>query len=151
MLFFHHSLYHAVFNHAPDRRLLSCSFVGYPHSPSRLASLWRHPDGALGDRNVVPPRPSPLLAHSNPAVRALAATPDEYTRLQTEAQAAHHELAFEEADISVYPPAIEHRARTGMLQWRAAASGGKDPCEGIDGGYEYRHGENKAVPRRRLT
>ena len=42
IVFFHHSMYHAVFNHAPDRRLLAYWFVGYPDSDTRLASLWRN-------------------------------------------------------------------------------------------------------------
>jgi len=84
-------------------------------------------DGALGDRAATP-RPSPLLSHPNPvrpyhnkyaavwvalfqrdpsislraqAIRSLAERPEVYTRLQAEAEAAHRELAFEEADISV--------------------------------------------------
>jgi len=35
------------------------------------------------------------------AIRSLAEAPEVYTRLQAEAEAAHRELAFEEADISV--------------------------------------------------
>ena len=42
LVFFHHSMYHAVFNHQPDRRLLAYWFVGYPDTPQRLASLWRN-------------------------------------------------------------------------------------------------------------
>jgi len=45
------------------------------------------------------PRLEPRLAAQ--AIRSLAEAPEVYTRLQAEAEAAHRELAFEEADISV--------------------------------------------------
>ena len=39
IVLFHHSMYHAVFNHAMDRRLLAYWFVGYPDTEERFASL----------------------------------------------------------------------------------------------------------------
>jgi phytanoyl-CoA hydroxylase len=109
---FHHSLYHAVYNHQPDRRLLQFGFVGYPDSAERLASLWRHPDATL--KSLKPQ----LLNHANAKMRSLAFEPEELERLRAEAEAAHLALPFPEADVSVYGPAQEHRERTGMQQWR---------------------------------
>lgn len=139
IVFFHHSMYHAVFNHAPNRRLLAYWFVGYPDSDARLASLWRNDvtftagwrrNGEVWRRNgevwrgngeVWRGKPSPLLKHSNPTVRALAEPPEVWERWRAKAEAAHRALPFPDAEISVYQPAAEHRLRTGMKPWRAVA------------------------------
>ena len=124
IVFFHHSMYHAVFNHAPDRRLLAYWFVGFPDSDARLASLWRNDVTftARWRRNgeVWRGRPSPLLKHPNPMVRALAEPPEVWERWRAEAEAAHRTLPFPDAEISIYQPAAEHRKRTGMKPWRSA-------------------------------
>eukprot|EP01050_Picozoa_sp_SAG11_P012836 SAG11_NODE_1454_length_4879_cov_4.858577_2_plen_194_part_00 len=122
LILFHHSLYHAVYNHHPDRKLFTVSFIGLPNTPERLASLWRHPDSAVRRKD-----PSPLLAHPNPKMRALVAGGvAEYAELAKQAEASHLALDFSDADISSYFPAKEHRERTGMLQWREKANGGVD-------------------------
>lgn len=79
LVFFHHSMYHAVFNHQPDRRLLAYWFVGFPDTPQRLASLWRNDVTftASWRRNGETWRGPPgmatsvLLDHPNPEVRSL--------------------------------------------------------------------------------
>ena len=123
IVFFHHSMYHAVFNHAPDRRLLAYWFVGYPDSDTRLASLWRNDvtftAGWRRNGEVWRGKPSPLLNHSNPIMRALAEPPEVWERWRTEGEAAHLALPFPDAEISLYQPAVEHRKRTGMKQWHA--------------------------------
>ena len=125
LIFFHHSLYHAVYNHHPNRKLFNASFIGLPNTPERLASLWRHPDSAVRRLET-----SSLLSHPNPKLRALVAGDAKvYAELARKAEASHLALEFPDADISSYGPAKEHRERTGMLQWRAAAHGGVDPLD----------------------
>ena len=123
IVFFHHSMYHAVFNHAPDRRLLAYWFVGYPDSDTRLASLWRNDvtftAGWRRNGDAWRRKPSPLLEHANPTVRALAEPPEVWERWRARGQAAHRALPFPDAEISVYQPAAEHRKRTGMKPWRS--------------------------------
>ena len=85
IVFFHHSMYHAVFNHAPDRRLLAYWFVGYPDTDARLASLWRNDvtftaGMAPQRRGVARQSPRLLLKHANPMVRALAEPPEVWER-----------------------------------------------------------------------
>lgn len=75
-MFFHHSIYHAVFDHAQDRRLSAYWFIRNPDTDARLAALWRNDvTFTVGCRhNVVAWRggPSPLLEHPNPMVCASA-------------------------------------------------------------------------------
>ena len=123
IVFFHHSMYHAVFNHAPDRRLLAYWFVGYPDTDARLASLWRNDvtftAGWRRNGEAWRGRPSPLLKHANPRMRALAEPPEVWERWRVEAEASHRALPFPDAEISIYQPAAEHRQRTGMKRWRS--------------------------------
>lgn len=125
LILFHHSLYHAVYNHHPARKLFNASFIALPNSSERLASLWRHPDSAVRRTE-----PSPLLAHPNPNMRALVAGDvATYAELAHHAEASHLALEFPDADISSYGPAKEHLERTRTLQWRAARNGGVDPLD----------------------
>jgi hypothetical protein len=123
LILFHHSMYHSVYNHQPDRKLFTASFIAQPNTPERLASLWRHPDSAVRRQE-----PSPLLSHTNPKMRALVAGGvEKYAELARQAEASHLELEFSDADISSYGPAKEHLERTGMLHWRKEVNGGVDP------------------------
>ena len=61
---FHHSLYHAVYNHSPDRRLVQGSWVAYPDTPEFKASCFRSGGG------IFTARPA-LAAHSDADIRQL--------------------------------------------------------------------------------
>jgi len=117
---FHHSLYHAVYNHSPDRRLVQGSWVAYPDTPEFKASCFRSGGG------IFTARPA-LAAHSDADIRQLTLSEAEAAALKEECEAAHLGTPFPDSDINVYPPANEHRESAGTLQWRAAGNGGQDP------------------------
>ena len=131
LVFFHHSMYHAVFNHQPDRRLLAYWFVGYPDTPQRLASLWRNDVtfAASWRRNGEKWRDPPgmatsvLLDHPNPQVRSLMEPAEVWERWRAEGEEAHRTLEFPDAEISMYQPGEEHRNRTGMQHYRDRKKG----------------------------
>ena len=131
LVFFHHSMYHAVFNHQPDRRLLAYWFVGYPDTPQRLASLWRNDVTFTaswrrnGEKWRDPPgmATSVLLDHPNPQVRSLMEPAEVWERWRAEGEDAHRTLAFPDAEISMYQPGEEHRNRTGMQHYRDRKKG----------------------------
>lgn len=129
---FHHSLYHAVYNHSEARRLVQGSWVAYPETPEFKASCFRSGGG------IFTARPA-LAAHKNPDVRQLTMSEEGAAALKAECEAAHRQLPFPDSDINVYPPAVEHRENTGRLQWRAAMNDGRDPMAKLP------KGEDQAV------
>lgn len=117
---FHHSLYHAVYNHSEARRLVQGSWVAYPDSPEFKASCFRSGGG------IFTARPA-LAAHTDADVRQLTLSEEGATALKADCEAAHRKLPFPDSDINVYPAAVEHRENAGRLQWRAATNAGTDP------------------------
>lgn len=117
---FHHSLYHAVYNHDAGRRLVQGSWSAYPDSPEFQASAFRSGGGIFTPRAA-------LAAHGDIAVQQLTLSQDDAVALKAKCEAAHLATTFPDSDINVYPPAQDHRARKGELQWRAKVNGGVDP------------------------
>lgn len=121
---FHQSLFHYVWNHAPNRRAIQISWAGYPHTPERLASNWRNAQWPFSARQS-----SRLGAHPNPAVRAMCLAPDEVEPMRAAAELAHMSCDFPDVDINQYVWAVEYRQRTGVPSWmdayRARLAGSK--------------------------
>ena len=111
-ILFHQSLFHYVYNHAPGRRVIQCSWAGYPDTPDRLASCWRNAWWPFSPRQH-----ARFGDHPNPSVRAMCLAPAEAVEMREAAEAANLSTAFPDVDINGTTWAIEHRERTGVRSW----------------------------------
>lgn len=108
-------LYHAVYNHAPDRRLLQLNFSSRPRSITQWVSIYRNMQSGF--------RPHPkVLRHSNPKIRALCLSPSatEAVRLFTLYREIEKDWPFNDVDINACHTSVAWRQRHGRLQWREA-------------------------------
>eukprot|EP01051_Picozoa_sp_SAG22_P012621 SAG22_NODE_1330_length_4709_cov_25.747722_1_plen_372_part_00 len=109
-------LYHAVYNHLPDRRLIQLNFSSRPVDSEQWVSLYRNMQSAF--------RPHPrVLRHPNRRIRALCIA----NTTEAAAEAAAHWAAvekgspFPDVDINACHTSAAWRARHGRKQWREEA------------------------------
>lgn len=108
-------LFHAVYNHAPDRRLLQLNFSSRPKNTEQWVSLWRNMSSGF--------RPHPkLLAHTNPKIRALCVAPstEEAAKLAAHYAEVEKSWPFPDVDINQCHTSATWRERHGRVHWREA-------------------------------
>ena len=111
-ILFHQSLFHYVYNHRPERRLIQCSWAGYPDTPERLASCWRNAWWPFSARQH-----GRFKDHPDPRIRSMCLLPHEAVALRAAAETANLSAPFPDVDVNGTTWAIEHRARSGQQSW----------------------------------
>lgn len=105
-------LYHAVYNHAPDRRLLQLNFSSRPKATTEWVSMYRNMQSGF--------RPHPkVLGHQNPRIRSLClASASEAAELYEHYAELEKNWPFDDVDINACHTSVAWRKRHGRLQWR---------------------------------